>query len=281
MKQKKIIFRDQEIVDFCKATKDTNEIHNPEFMEKLGKRVIVPGMYALSTTLNIESLHLKTKVNSIKVLFNSLLSSGDFATLLTTPSHEDDSEIRLSAINHKDTLTSNDEYTRMFYSLEIQEPHFNGIARILPLEQIQLETFAKLVGAADPDVSNFLFSVAYASQALLSAIDNPETEVEREIGGLISGDSKISPFYQSLEILIPEPFPVFDTGDVMEYYIHFEREKPKKLYTAHVRCESKGVVIYHSRYKLVGIPDIIILRMAKDLNSAKAVVSENWGQEKS
>ena len=65
MSQKKIIFRDQEIVEFCNATKDSNEIHNPEFMQHVGKRVIVPGMFALSHTLNLAAGHLKTKVNYI------------------------------------------------------------------------------------------------------------------------------------------------------------------------------------------------------------------------
>ena len=276
---KKFIFRDQEIVDFCLATKDTNDIHNPGFMEKMGKRVIVPGMFALSRTLNIDSGHLKTKANYIKVLFNSLLSSGDFATLAAVPVVDNPSEVRLSAINHKDTLTSKDEFTRMFYNTDLFTPYLNGIPRILPLNLKQIEIFSGLVGCNDTDVSNFLFAVAYASQALLSAIENPESEVEREIGLLISGDSKVSPFYQSLEIQIPEPFPVFTPRDKMEYYIHFERERANKLYTAHVRCESNGVRIFHSRYKLVGIPDIIILRMAKDLHPVKASIPSIPGEK--
>ena len=59
MKQKKIIFRDTEITEFCCATLDTNEIHDPLFMAKLGKRVIVPGMFALSQTVNLSAGYLK------------------------------------------------------------------------------------------------------------------------------------------------------------------------------------------------------------------------------
>jgi hypothetical protein len=269
MKQRKVIFRDQEIVEFCLATKDTNEIHNPEFMEKLGKRVIVPGMFALASTVNLVADELKQNTNFIKVLFNSLLSSGDFATLVTSPLYDSPNEIRLSAINSKDTLTSKEECTRMGYMRNGFTPNPNGIPRILPLERNQIFTFSRLVGLSDRDVANFLFAVAYASQALLTAIDHPETEVEEEIRRLISAETKVSPFYQTLEIQIPEPFPVFIPENEMEYYIHFERERANKIYTAHVRCRCAGALVFHSRYTLVGIPDIIILRMAKDLHAVK------------
>ena len=84
MKQKKVIFRDTEIVEFCRATHDTNVIHEPLFMANLGKRVIVPGMFALSQTVNMSGDFLKNHARSLKVLFNSLLSSGDFVTLSTS-----------------------------------------------------------------------------------------------------------------------------------------------------------------------------------------------------
>jgi len=276
MKQKKIIFRDQEIVEFCKATKDTNEIHDPDFMKKMGKRIIVPGMFALSCTLNLEARHLKTRANFIKVLFNSLLSSGDFATLCTALNPNDPYEVRLSAINHKDTLTSKNEYTRMSRVDSGFDSHFDGIPRRLSLDPKQVQTFKGLVGITDPDISNFLFAVSYASQALLSGIDNPETDVELEIDHLINGNSKISPFYHSLEIQIPQPFPVFTPGNSIDYCIHFERIKADKLYTAHVRCESEGVKIFSSRYKLVGIPDNIIFRMAKDAHPGKSKIPDSY-----
>jgi len=116
MKEKKVIFTDAEIIEFCKATKDTNELHRPDFMGKMGKRVIVPGMFALSKTLVLDPEYLKTRVNYISVLFNTLLSSGDFATLSSSPVAGDPDVVRLSAINHKDTLASRDDYARMFKS---------------------------------------------------------------------------------------------------------------------------------------------------------------------
>ncbi|MEI6899814.1 MAG: MaoC family dehydratase [Bacteroidota bacterium] len=276
MKQQKVIFSDHEIVDFCSATKDTNEIHNPEFMEKLGKRVIVPGMLALSRTLNLEVDHLKSKVNCIHVFFNSLLSSGDFATLCTAPVPDRTSGIKLSAINHVDTLTTKSDYTKMYWNSDgVGNEVFPGILRSLPVESWQLRHFSNLVGCNDHDINNFLFSIAYASQALLKSIDEPESEVEQEIGRVInSPGSRISPFYQSLEILFPHPFPVFTPGSYLDYYTHFVQEKPNKLYTAHLRCESWKQPVFHARYKMMGIPDIIILRMAKELHLVKSSFSQ-------
>jgi hypothetical protein len=272
MKQKKIIFKDSEIVEFCLATRDTNEIHDPVYMSSLGKRVIVPGMFAFSYTASLYPDFLKFKASSIKVLFNSLLSSGDFVTLKAVPDSPDPYEIRLSAFNHRDTLTSQNEYTRISRegtSFELNPP---GILRRLELNSWQLNTFARLIGTDDMDTANFLFAVSYASQALLRSIDDPKTEIEREIDSLINGNSKVSPFYRTLDIRIPSPFPVFQPGDLMDYYIHFETEKSMKLYTAHVRCESKGVVVFHSQYKLAGIPDVIILRMAKEAHPHKSAI---------
>jgi hypothetical protein len=265
MKEKKIIFRDSEIIEFCRATLDTNEIHDPLFMAKLGKRVIVPGMFALSQTVNLSAGFLKNHAKSLKVLFNSLLSSGDFVTLCTSSYHDNPSEIRLSAINCKDTLTSNNEYTR----LSVKETGFKtdheGILRRLEVKPEQVRKFMQLIGAEDKDVAHFLFAVSYASQALLRSINQPETEIEKEIDETISKNTSISPFYHTLDIHIPTPFPVFDPVGELDYFIHFEREKPCKLYGAYVRCEHHGKLIFQSYYKLVGIADRIILRMAKEI----------------
>ena len=278
MKQKKIIFTDSEIVEFCKATKDTNELHNPGFMGKMGKRVIVPGMFALTRTVNLSADLLKSHANVIKVIFNSLLSSGDFVTLCTIPDPENPYEVRLSAINHKDTLASKDDYARMFRGESKFEDFIEGIRHRIDLDIEQIECFNRLIGTNDPDIANFLFAVAYTSRALLNAIYYPETEVEKEIDGVINRvtnrNSKVSPFYQSLEIHVPSPFPVFTPGSPIDYFIHYERETPCKLYTAHVRCEIDGKIIFHSQYKMGGIPDLVILRMAKDAHPAKKIIPE-------
>ncbi len=265
MKQKKIIFRDTEIIEFCRATLDTNEIHDPLVMAKLGKRVIVPGMFALSQTVNLSAGFLKNHAKSLKVLFNSLLSSGDFVTLCASSNDDNPSEIRLSAINCKDTLTSNNEYSRLSVKETRFKTDYKGILHRLKVKLEQVRKFMQLIGAEDKDVAHFLFAVSYASQALLRSISQPETEIEKEIDETISKNTSISPFYHTLDIHIPTPFPVFDPVGELDYFIHFEREKPCKLYVAYVRCEHNGMLIFQAHYKLVGIADKIILRMAKEV----------------
>lgn len=265
MKKKKIIFRDTEIVEFCHATLDTNEIHDPLFMAKLGKRVIVPGMFALSKTVNFSADFLKNHAKSLKVLFNSLLSSGDYVTLCTSSSNDHPSEIRLSAIYYRDTLASNEEYTRLSVKETVFNTNHKGILRRLEVKPEQVRKFTQLIGAEDKDVAHFLFAVSYASQALIRSIDQPETEVEKEIDETINKNSIFSAFYRTLDIRIPNPFPVFDPVAELDYFIHFEREKLCKLYGAYVRCEQYGKLIFQGHYMLVTIANQVILRMAKTI----------------
>jgi hypothetical protein len=271
MKQKKIIFNDSEIVRFCRATIDTNEIHDPKFMEKRGKRAIVPGMFVLAQTVNLSGDFLKNHAKSIRVLFNSLLSAGDFVTLCTFSDKNDPSEIRLSALNCKDIMNSKGEYSR----LSVEEFDFktvpSGILRKLEVKPEQVRQFIQLIGSDDKDVANFLFAIAYASQALLRSIDKPETMIEKEICETITKDPGISPFYRNLEIHIPTPFPVFDPIGELDYFIHFECEKPHKLYGAYVRCESDGDLIFQAYYELAGISDLLILRMASEIKHHQPV----------
>jgi hypothetical protein len=265
IKQRKVIFTDPEIVEFCNVTRDTNVIHQPAFMDRLGKRVIVPGMFALSSTACLSEEFLKNRANSIRVLFNSLLSSGDFATLNVSEIPDIPDEIRLSAVNHKDTLTTKDDYTRIYYTTNLFSTDYDGILHRLDLDPVQIDVFKRLIKTEDSDTANFLFAVSYASQALLKAILNPQTDIEKEVEELIQGGSGVSPFYHTLEIQLPSPFPKFNAGSSIDYYVHFERGKKNKLYKAHVRCIANGTLIFHSRYQMIGINNQIILRMAKDI----------------
>jgi|GEM_PF-1424161 len=265
MRQKKVVFREQEIVEFCKATKDTNQIHDPEVMGGLGKHVIVPGMFALSFTMNLSADFLRTKANTISVFFNSLISSGDLVTLSALPDPECSDEIRLSAVHEKDTLTSKVDYSRIYHKPPDQGSDHPWILRRSVVSEDQVKKFASLIEATDNDVAQFLFAIAYASNALLFSIRNPMTQVEAEIDQLINTDQGISPFYHKLEILFPEEFPVFTIKDSMDYFIHFEREKKNRLYVAHVRCENNGKIIFHAKINLMGIADQLIIRMAKQI----------------
>jgi hypothetical protein len=272
MRKKKVIFTDHQIVEFCHVTRDTNEIHDPAFMEAKGKRVIVPGMLALASTINLSADFLKEKANYIYIHFNSLLSSGDFVTLCNGLNPDDNRELRISAINQKDTLSSNEEYSRMYVLEEDFCPSREGIIRSLDLDHFMVDTFTALTCGSDTEVSGFLFAVAYASQALLRSIDQPVTDVEKEIDVVINKNTRVSPFYHTLEIHVPKPFPSYIPEGKLDYLIHFTVEKPGKLYTAHVCCEHRGTVLFYSRYKMIGIPDMLIYRMAKEISHPRRQV---------
>lgn len=264
-RKQRIIFKDSSITGFCKATQDTNEVHDPEFMAGIGKRVIVPGMFAFSSAANLAAEFLRNQANRLEVHFNALLSSGDFADLCAFHDPARPSEIRLAAINSRDTLMTRNEYTRMLRTDLPFSHQLVGRLHQLPFSGAQIDEFTALISANDKAVAGFLFSVAYASQALYKSIREAETEIEKEIDQLINGDSKVSPFYHSLEITLPERFVAPIPLIPIDYRIHFEREKLNRAYVALVQCEQQSAVIYRSVYKLVGIPDAVILRMAKDI----------------
>lgn len=261
--KKRIIFTDQSITEFCKATKDTNEVHDPAFMGTLGKRVIVPGMFAFACTAKLSSEFIKTRAGKFRVFFNTLLSSGDFADLVAEPEALTPGRIRLAAINHKDTLSSHEDYTFVESSPHPFAEQMEGTIISLPVNASQVEAFDRLTGIHDKEVNGFLFSVAYASHALYQKIEESSTEIEREIDELINGPGKVSPFYHTLEIFLPGQFMHLDDSGMIGYRIHFEREKKNRNYIANLQCEQGGRVLYRSVYKLVGIPDAVILRMAK------------------
>ncbi len=264
--KRRIIFRDQDIVDFCRATHDINEVHDPGYMAGIGKRAIVPGMFAFSAAINLASRFLKEEGNTIRVFFNTLLSSGDFADLVAEPGGmEGDRFCRIYAINHKDTLTTGEEHTRIFSAPVVMPMQEEGIVRSLPLETRQIAEFTRLVGAGDPEVAGYLFAISYASQALYKSIAGAVTETEFEIDDLINHSGRISPFYQSLEISLPRPIPPLVSEGELLYRTHFVREKFRKIYLAFLQCEQGGEVLFRSRYRLMAIPDAVILRMAKDI----------------
>lgn len=262
--KRKVVFRDADIVDFCRATQDTNVIHNPGYMDSYGKRVIVPGMFAFSCTAILCGDFLKQSANRIQVFFNSLLSSGETIELCMEPNPCDPGEIRLRATNSRDMLTTREAYTRMMNGKVEIRPQQEGIFRSLPVSEEQIVLFEQLISSTDTQSARFLFAVSYASQALFRSIREANTEVEHEIDRLINGNLRISPFYHTLEITLPSQFPSLAGQGTLDYLIHFTREKLNKAYVACLECQQEQRIIFQSVYKLVAIPDSVILRMAKE-----------------
>lgn len=140
-----------------------------------------------------------------------------------------------------------------------------GIMRTLDVRPNQMQQFAAMTGLIDNELGYLLFAITYASRGLLLSIDEPVTEVEREINRYLDktiNPEKISPFYQYLKIYLPsngiKPQPNYN----LDYLIHFERVKEGRTYNARVTCFQQWNLIYYSEYQLIAIPDRLIMRMA-------------------
>jgi len=261
-----MVFSDPVVVNFCQATADDNPIHDPNYMNSQNKRVVVPGMLLFSTVVNF--LHKKTGdyYNYYKLIFGNVICTNEKVDM----GFETDGEMKyLYAINGHDSFSTKNERSLVLRNVKSTEFSANGIVRTMQYKQSQMETFRSLTQNFNKALSDFLFAIAYASAALLKAIREPLTEVEREINRLLNksiNPEQVSPFYQTLEVFRITPHAELNPQGSIDYNVRFEREKLNKTYTAHVVCQQNGKVFYHSIYKLVAIPDKLIMRMVKGLD---------------
>jgi len=261
-----MVFSDPTVVNFCQATADDNPIHDPNYMNSQNKGVVVPGMLLFSTVVNF--LHKKTGdyYNYYKLIFGNVICTNEKVDM----GFENDGEMKyLYAINGHDSFSTKKERSLVLRNGKSKGFTTDGIVRTMHYEQSQLETFRSLTQNFNKVLSDFLFAIAYASAALLKAIREPLTEVEREINKLLNktiNPEQVSPFYQTLEVFRTIPHTELNPQGSIDYNVRFEREKLNKTYTAHVVCQQNGKVFYHSIYKMVAIPDKLIMRMVKGLD---------------
>jgi hypothetical protein len=262
-------FSNADIIAFCQATMDSNVVHSPEYMSIHNKEVVVPGMYLFSflTSKLIASCSKTTSCNTIEIFLGSLISAGEEVCLMVESALE--SQIwYLSAINSKDCFRIGENRSSLsFNSSPILKPTPSHI-RILPFTNEQLTHFKRLLHTITDEWSDLLFTITYASQALFKAIAEPLDEVENEINRLLDkskNPDQVSPFYQWLKIEIPEQRNCLNHGKPIEYHISFDREVANRAYIANVECRQDDRLFYHSKYKLIAIPDRLIMRMAKNL----------------
>ncbi|HSV87060.1 MAG TPA: hypothetical protein VLH61_00300 [Bacteroidales bacterium] len=260
------VFTDNQVVTFCKATCDVNPVHDPDYMYSREKRVIVPGMMLFSKVATMLFGAVGTSLDTYKILINSIVSTNETIVL----GYEDgpENEKYIFAINKQDSFSFGKERSKVYLrNFPVEFPQ-SGRIQSLPVEKWQLVDFGKVIDCQNVILRDFLFGIAYASNALFKSISNPVTEVEKEINNFLDkskNPDQVSPFYQSLEIFLPpDPNPL-KSNRTIDYFIQFEREVAGRVYLAKVRCEQEGSVLYHSEYRLVAIPDKIILRMAKSL----------------
>lgn len=263
-----IQFTNEQVVEFCRATRDLNTIHNPEYMTLKGKHVVVPGMFLFALVVDMLYTRVGRTFDSFRVYFNSVISTGEKVKIGYDETPRGNGERFLFAMNGRDSFAVKDERSRVYrrdWSIgNLAEGHYRNMA----ITPGQYDTFKRLVGCHDDAIAGFLFAVAYASPALARTINEPITESEKEINRLLDkavNPDRVSPFYQSLDIYLPEKPETLTTRGEINYRVHFVREKLNRVYIAHVQCEQEGRVIYRSEYKLIAIPDRLILRMAKDL----------------
>ncbi len=265
---KQIIITDEEVALFCEATKDDNVIHKKTYMTPRHKRIVVPGMYLLALASNYSAKFLKERARSVRVVFGSIISTNEsicFGQNLC----EEEEKLSLSAFGESgDAFSLKNEYS--YISAKGEMPAFpaGGTLHSLEVNPQQIRSFTSLTKIEDSVVARFFFSVAYASMALFSAIRNPITETEKEINLLLDksrNPAQLSPFYQSLEIFIPQsPKILYPKGNI-DYQVHLIRKKKHRLYAAHLRCMQSEKLVFQAKYDLIAIPDRLIMRMIKDL----------------
>lgn len=265
---KDITFTDQQAISFCEITCDNNLIHNPAHMHSLNKRVVVPGMFVFSSTLCHLREAFEKGADTIKVFFNSVIHTNETVHIKGDLVSVQPIEVLMSANNGHDSFTLKDERSKIYKRAHYYYHNNQGYVRTLDYTELQLAIFGKLTGCFDNLLNSLLFSVAYASNALFQAIQNPLTEVEQEINVLIDktlNPDKVAPFYQSLEIYLDSGIQPIKPSGQLEYKIDFEREKKNKTYIAHVLCQQNGQKIYQSDYKMISVPERLIMRMVRDV----------------
>ncbi|MDO9511491.1 MAG: hypothetical protein Q7J34_07010 [Bacteroidales bacterium] len=259
---------DKEIVQFCRATCDYNVIHDPAFMNMAGKRVIVPGMLLFCTIFGKHYAESNAKPDSIRILFNSVVHEGESIQLITEECPDDPNCAYISALNGRDSFRYKDDRSRLYIRSSAPTIFGQGWIYNINFSQDQLKNFQEVVQIHDNDLANILFSVAYASRALLLSIEQPYDIFEEEIANMLNkngSEDPMSPIYQTLDIYLETSTLELDKSEPLEFLLGYERETLNRTYIAHVQCSHKGKIIYHSSYKLSGIPDRMIMRMAHNL----------------
>lgn len=267
--EQQVVFSESMVVNFCQATADDNPIHDPSYMYAQNKGVVVPGMLLFSTIINF--LHQQTSelYNYYRLIFGNVICANEKVDLGFSLNREQPNIKYLFAINGHDSFST--KYERSFVSIcgNVLNIDANGVDRKLTYHFTQLETFRRLTNGVNRSLSDFLFTIAYASAALFKSIREPLTVVEEEINRLLDktiNPEQVSPFYQTLEIYKTRFDSELSSEGIIDYNIRFEPEKQNKVYVAHVVCSQNGKVLYHSTYKLVAIPDKLIMRMVKGVD---------------
>ncbi len=266
------IFTDENISNFCKLTRDMNDLHNPEFMREKGKLAIVPGMLILTYTANIAGDFLMSRANNIEAYFNSFLSSGEEVDLYAISRPLKPLERILFAYKDngsEEILSSGNNHSRLYQSDSTGYKSFEGVKREFGTTSKEIGEFANKIKAKNEDIAGFLFSIAFSTNALFESVVDPQSEKEKEVSSIFNNteeNKKILPAYKSFKIFMPDGFRSVDPGMTLDYITDINKVGTKgRDFMLDIECRQEDNILYRSVYELVAIPKKILIRRASNI----------------
>lgn len=261
----KYSFSDEEISSFCELTKDTNLLHNLEFMSEQGKRPIVPGMMNIAYFMS----HLPKDTESSQThifSFNDVMSSEEGSSLYI--GQEAHNLIASSTKYEGDKAMK--EFMHFIFS-----PH-----KILPSsnkdqDSIQVVTnplfysmggFEEMFLFGERNMSMYALAIAQSSGALLDGLHQvPELSdlVENMKIDERTGTPRILPAYTEIQIVKEQGIPEIN-GNAPLIYIIQARKEGKRDLEIDFECR-QDKLIYTARANLKILPFRAVLRAAADL----------------
>ncbi|HPW27072.1 MAG TPA: hypothetical protein PLY31_08045 [Tenuifilaceae bacterium] len=260
----------EQVENFCKSTADENPIHNQQHMRELGKEIVVPGLYIFSLIVNFLQKNESLNFNTFRIFFGNIVGINEAIDLGFERSPISESQRYLYARTGADCFSLDN--SRSFADIRSNGIGMEERGRHVPItyNKEQVHIFRKLLGLSNAALLSFLFSVSLASPMLISTIRKPVTDVDKEIAMLFNKSvypEGISPLYQSLEIFRLENSTILEPEGQVDYWVQLEKEKAGKFYAANVSCGQSGKVMYNSRYRLVAVPNKVMLRMVRELKN--------------
>ncbi len=262
---KEYVFGDEDVIKFCEITRDNNLIHNPQYMKENGKKTVVPGMLILSTAIGMAADLISSGANMLELYFHSIIGTGEKSEIGYILQQQDPIRAEIIARNTVNTLSKKGNPSLLMQMDSLPLFTREGILRTLDVRPGQMQQFAAMTGLANDALGYLLFAITYASRGLLLSIDEPQTDIEREINHYLDktiNPDQLSPFYQYLKIYLPPQATKPSPDKDLDYFIHFTRVKEGRTYDAKVFCYQNANLIYYSEYQLIAIPDRLIMRMA-------------------
>jgi len=187
----------RDIVDFCKITKDSNPIHDPEYMAQYDKEPIVPGLFTLITAAAYSDNLLINPFKPVFPIDNELYLNIDFTGKLLSANQK---IITGSYANYAARKTSEDLCDWILYADGRDKDYLKSVEdgkgsrlyfrkpRIFKLPELQvkcsfefedIEKFAELIQSKT--YLPFWFSIAGTSYALIESMQKIPTIIQSKI----------------------------------------------------------------------------------------------------